>query len=233
MPESVLVIPRADLFPAEVGSFTGYRSLAAEADRASESAWDPLARCSTSARFLLRTEAETDATWKQLIPYAAILRPADQGLEVFWMRRRKGASEVRLHEKASIGVGGHVNPVDGAVSRAEPGSVSQIIEAGLLREIEEEIVGPAGRPVRGHLQRVGWINDDRNEVGRVHFGVAYSLLVGEVEVRVRETDRLEGAFLSIDEALSRSHELETWSTFLLQGLLDERELLSRASIQSG
>ena len=59
-------------------------------------------------RYLPRPAAEIDPASKQLIPYVVVR----QDLRVFLMERSSAGGDARLHGKASIGVGGHLNPVD-------------------------------------------------------------------------------------------------------------------------
>ena len=78
--------------------------------------WDAISArfCKPSAEhgeFRPRAEAETDPSWKQLIPYL-VLR---DGERIFLMRRTKAGGDERLHDRYTIGVGGHVNPEDGDV----------------------------------------------------------------------------------------------------------------------
>src|SRR4051794_41901099 len=54
---------------------------------------------------------EQDPTWKQVIPYP-VLRDGDRW---FLMRRTRSGGDARLHDRYSIGVGGHVNPEDGGL----------------------------------------------------------------------------------------------------------------------
>ncbi len=55
--------------------------------------------------YLPRAEAETDPSFKQLVPYV-VLRWRD---EVFHYTRGKRATETRLQALRSIGVGGHIS----------------------------------------------------------------------------------------------------------------------------
>ena len=154
--------------------------------------------------FVERRHAEMDSSFKQVIPYCLVLR----GDEVLVMRRLSGGGEARLHGKRSVGVGGHINPIDGM------GAGDDIVAAGLRREVEEElhIDGP------WEVETVGLLNDDSTDVGSVHVG-----LVGVVrtaaEVRVRETDTLEGQFVSLDELrrllVEERDTFETWSALVL------------------
>ncbi len=242
MPERVLVVPRRDLLPdadaghgasrSSGGELCGFRAL-----RDGEAREDLAARL-RGARYVLRDAAEDDPSLKQLIPYAVVVRrpPAAtpegpisrDGLagldgDVFLMRRTRGGSESRLWDLHSIGVGGHVNPVDG--DPVSPGSnVETIVEAALRREIDEELVGAGG----AQLRLVGCLNDDSNAVGRVHFGLVYLCEVGVLEangqdVAVRETDQLEGEFVPVTSLAQRRETMESWSAHLVDGLCAERE----------
>lgn len=103
--------------------------------------------------FMPRPEAEQRPDYKQIIPYV-ILRRGD---EVFVTRRLNKGGEARLHGKISIGIGGHINPVD------EQGD---LLMRGLWREIHEEVE----LDKHGELSPCGFINDDSNAVGSVHLG---------------------------------------------------------------
>ena len=77
-----------------------------------------LTRAFECGRFVDRAEAEANPDWKQWIPYG-VLRcgqlptpmPEDER-GVFTVQRSRGQSETRLHGSWSIGLGGHINPVD-------------------------------------------------------------------------------------------------------------------------
>ena len=62
-----------------------------------------------NGEFRPRAEMENDRTWKQVIPYL-VLR---DGPRYFLMRRTQAGTDARLHDRWSIGVGGHLNPGDG------------------------------------------------------------------------------------------------------------------------
>jgi predicted NUDIX family phosphoesterase len=112
-----------------------------------------------AAEFRPRTaELEADPTWRQLIPY---------GVLTFWGRvfayRRGAGSEARLASRASLGLGGHVNPGDAT----RP--VSTLL-AALYRELAEE----AGASYFDHaLDCLGLIDDDSEPVGAVHLGIVF------------------------------------------------------------
>ena len=191
--EQVYVIPRDHCFgpgPAPQGFRPG-------------GVLDALGRARAHARFVPRGAAETDASLKQLIPYAVVRR----GDEVFLLRRLATQSEARLHNLYSIGVGGHVNPPD-ALDGHDP------VEAGLRRELHEELVVEGDIEIRP----LGLLNDDATPVGAVHLGIVYEVRAERARCAVRETDRMEGRFVPLAEAARHRAGMETWSQFLLDPL---------------
>ena len=158
-------------------------------------------------RFEPRARMETDPSYKQLIPYL-VLRDAER---YFLMRRTKGGADARLHDRWSIGVGGHIDPGDAGV------------EGGLQREWREELVAdfePVFRPV-------ALLNDDTTEVGAVHLGIVCVADAAGRPVTVRETDKLSGAFATPAEVTAGAEHLETWSRLVFDalesGVIEPRE----------
>jgi predicted NUDIX family phosphoesterase len=158
-----------------------------------------------------REYAERTPTLKQVIPYSLVT----QNEQVFLMQRLSKGGESRLHNKLSIGVGGHINPVDlpaetDFTPRRNP------LSAASRREVAEELHVLGNYEVRS----VGILNDDTNAVGAVHVGLVQVITVGG-PVEVRETDQLTGQFSTHSE-LQRMHEqgsnFETWSSLLLPHL---------------
>jgi len=155
----------------------------------------------TDGRYLDRPLAEDDPTHKQLIPYVVV---RDDRL-TFLMERTAAGGDPRLHGKASIGAGGHLNPVD---EGEDP------LDAGLRREWAEELV--ADWPPEFRL--VGFLNDDSNPVGAVHLGVVFTVEAHGRPVTVREDDKLTGAFVEADAIASAWDRLETWSQLVADAL---------------
>ena len=158
--------------------------------------------------FVERARAERTPSWKQIIPYTLL---SAEG-RVLLVRRKKAGGESRLHDKLSIGIGGHVDSVD-ALRAAELGEMNPLA-AGSRRELEEEvhIQGPF------QLSSLGLLNDDSNPVGAVHLGLVQ---VAEIDgtVQVREEDILDGRMVSTDELgalLTEGANFETWSAILAQ-----------------
>jgi predicted NUDIX family phosphoesterase len=118
------------------------------------------------------------------------------------MRRSKAGGDERLHDRYTIGVGGHVNPEDGDVL------------GGLKREWDEEIE----TEFEPEFQPIGVLNDDENAVGAVHLGLVYVADAGGRPVDIREKHKLEGAFATVDDVGAVADKLETWSALLFDFL---------------
>ena len=199
MGEQVLVVPREILFCNEATAFQGFRE---------ESAEPYLQMIAESSLFLPRDEVEEDPSYKQIIPYAVVSYCADShGEEWFLMQRKKGGGEKRLHNLYSLGVGGHINPVDDEINK-------EIVERALLRELHEELFVPDAL----EISPIGLLNDDSNPVGEVHFGMVYKITVQERAVEVREHEQLKGAFTPIEDLGNRAAEMETWSRLICEGV---------------
>lgn len=150
--------------------------------------------------FMPRPEAEERPDFKQIIPYVILCR----GEEIFVTRRLNKGGEARLHGRISVGIGGHINPVD------EQGDT---LMRGLWREINEEV----GLASHGELRPCGFINDDSNAVGSAHLGACFMLPV-EGEVSVRETEKLEGLWMTKQELENNFDSMETWTQIALEVL---------------
>ncbi len=180
MSELVYVVPRAAVIEGE--GWLGIRT---------EGAATLLRTIAETGRFAPRAAMELDPAYKQVIPYL-VLRDAERW---FLMRRTRAGGDARLHDRWSIGVGGHLNPGD------------TDLDGGLAREWREELV--AGFDPSPRL--VGLLNDDTTEVGRVHLGVVYVADAAGRPVGVRETDKLTGAFVDGATVRAVEEDLETWS----------------------
>ncbi|MCC6741949.1 MAG: NUDIX domain-containing protein [Planctomycetia bacterium] len=191
MVEQVLVVPRTELFgPTHNPHGFGTRNLGFYRDR--------IAR---HARFVDRPPAEEDPSLKQIIPYAMVRC----GRRVLTLTRLAKQTEKRLHNKMSIGVGGHINP---------DGGLEGIVERGLRRELEEELHVRA----EARIRPVGYINDDSSPVGSVHFGLVFEVLAATEDVSVRETELMEGGFRDAGELPALAERMESWSRFLVDHL---------------
>jgi predicted NUDIX family phosphoesterase len=185
--ELVYVVPRAVVMGSD--GWHGLRTSSAD---------DLVAAIGRAGDFRPRPAMERDPGWKQVIPYL-VLR---DGPRYFLMRRTRAGGDARLHDRFTIGVGGHLNPGDGGIDR------------GLLREWQEEMTADFVPPF--HL--VGLLNDDTTDVGRVHIGVVYVADAEGRAVAVRETEKLSGDFVPPERVAEVADALETWSRIVFEAL---------------
>lgn len=194
--ENILVVRRS-LFD-EIGAFQGFIS---QADRYLNAFFQP-----GNAFFIPRPDAEQDPSHKQLIPYCVFVHEG----RVLRYIRGGSSGEKRLTAKKSIGIGGHVNDIDtrgGAFD--ETGYL-----AAVHREISEELI------INGSYadRIIGLINDDSNEVGRVHLGVVHLVELDTDDVTPGEAAIAEPAFVRLDEVMNDIDHLETWSQIVVRAV---------------
>jgi len=186
--EQVLVVPTAAVL-AELGGGSAWHGILP----AGQAAMADLIR--RRGEFGPRSALEDDPAWKQVIPYP-ILRDRRRW---FLMRRTRAGSDVRLHDRYSIGVGGHVNPGDGGLD----GDLSGALRREWTEELDVDFL-PSFR-------FIGLLNDDTTAVGAVHLGLVYEGDAAGRPVAIRETDKLTGRFAETHEVAAVADRLETWS----------------------
>ncbi len=156
--------------------------------------------------FAPRSAAEGDPSLKQIIPYVLLVH---SGKVLHYVRGKK-AGEQRLVSKGSIGIGGHINDADESLFSYDEYSY----HSGVQREVNEEIQVSCA-----YTNRVAaLLNDDSNEVGRVHLGVVHVFTLESDSVSKRESMITQVGFLSEDELRDRRDQLESWSQICLDHL---------------
>ena len=159
-------------------------------------------------RFIPRPQAETDPSYKQLIPY--VIMSCD-GKYLSYVRGRR-AGEARLTGLRSIGIGGHINPTDDMpLFNAD---FYQTYISAVEREVAEEV------SVKGsHSDKiVALLNDDSTEVGSVHLGIVHHWILDSPNVGRREQVITQMAFMSPAELREVRDSMETWSQLCLAHL---------------
>jgi predicted NUDIX family phosphoesterase len=190
--EQVLVVRREDIFPD--GAWHGFVT-------------DHLDRYQRVIRdrhlFMPRPEVEEDPNFQQIIPYV-VFRHRDR---YFLTHRLRASSEKRLRKQYSLGVGGHINPQD--LTSGDP------ILDGLKREWEEEVV------YHGHFDAtlIGLLNDESAPVSKVHLGVVFLVDGDTPDIAIRETKKLGGELLTLEEMKSLYLQMESWSQIVYDRLV--------------
>ena len=194
--EQILVVNRKELFNNEENHFYGFIE---KNDDKTKKIIDTF----ESYEVKRRGDMEEDPSYKQLIGYV-LLKDLNTN-EVLVYKRLVGGGEARLHGKASVGIGGHMNEVEGK-------TIFEMLKINAARELNEE-VGVSEEEALNNLHFIGLINDDKTEVGQVHVGVVYECKVDKSKVEVKENDTLVIKWMTAEEAKAEEN-YETWSEFL-------------------
>ena len=164
-----------------------------------------------------RGDVEEDTTYLQPIP-SIILKRGD---EYFAYKRLEGGGEERLHNMGSLTIGGHMN-----LEQEEYWNFEHLLALGAARELEEEIyiLDKNGKEINNHFEItkempiVGLIYSDKTPVDSVHLGLLAIITIPEEwDIKVKETDALEGSFKTLDEI--KEMNLENWSKMALNVLV--------------
>jgi predicted NUDIX family phosphoesterase len=192
--EQVLCVKREDIFPD--GAWHGFIS-------------DQLDRHQAVIRerhlFKPRAEVEDDPSFQQIIPYVVFRH----GHRYLLTHRLRASSERRLRKQYSLGVGGHINPGD--LEGGDP------IQDGLKREWEEEVIYDG----RFEAKLLGLLNDESSPVSKVHLGVVFLVDGDSPDIAIRETTKLAGQLLTLEEMRIYYLEMESWSQMVFDRLLKD------------
>lgn len=152
-------------------------------------------------QWLERAEAEANEKYKQIIPYILIFNKVSK---TFVTYQRHG-NENRLHGLFSIGVGGHINPIDAE----DANSVVEIIWKSLFRELNEELQCVEKEK---KIDFIGIINEEKTKTGRTHLGLVFLLSTNEFPDGGDELLNMQWA--NGDE-LKDKFKMELWSKMAL------------------
>jgi predicted NUDIX family phosphoesterase len=189
--ERVLVVPAAVFHDA--GLFQGFSP---RVDHYLARLLDP-----AHLSYKSRAEAESDPSYKQLIPYV-VLKWQDQ---LFHYTRGQRATETRLQALRSVGVGGHISADDNNLFDSP-------YREAMFREVAEEVYLETAYTER----TLGLINDDSTPVGQVHLGIVHVFELAEPKVQRREQALTRAGFARIEDLRAERDQFETWSQIVLE-----------------
>ena len=187
MQEQILVIKRTTLFDNQP-AWNGINNKNIESI---------VAIIADHQEYMMRSLAETDFSYKQIIPYM-IFTFEDK---YFVMQRKATASEQRLAGKLSLGIGGHMNQED---------MHGKTIFDWAQREFEEEVSYTGNLKIK----TLGILNDDSNDVGKVHVGLVL-LLEGDNDQIFIKSEHKNGNLMTKQECLEKLELFESWSQLIL------------------
>jgi predicted NUDIX family phosphoesterase len=196
--EQILVVPREQLFNDEKNAFNGFIGK-------DDEKYNEIIRTFNQFDVKRRGDMEEDPSYKQLISYVIIRSEDDDETLVY--KRLDGGGESRLHGLLSIGVGGHMNDVEGSAG------IDDKLSVNAKRELEEEI---GLQPSKlDDIEIIGLINDDDNEVGQVHIGLVLKVNVAKADVKNMEADTLSLSWQK-NSSLKEMSPYESWSELIIR-----------------
>jgi len=205
--EQVLVVERKTI--DNIGAFQGFTH---EVDR--------YFTIFENAFFMDRSKAEKDPSHKQIIPYVIF---EYNGKYLSYIRGKEGG-EARLVGGRSIGIGGHINPVDASPSpfihndiydtAYEATFYRKAYSEAVEREVNEEVSVKSAYTDK----IIALINDDSNEVGSVHLGIVHLRKLQLPEIVSNESMISDLTFMSRAELIKNRNTLETWSSLCVDVL---------------
>ena len=159
-----------------------------------------------NCRFVRRGDAENNEELKQLIPYVIVTH----GDKILCYVRGKKSGEARLTDKASIGIGGHINDSDGSLATKD--DIISSYRLAMEREINEELNIPGGYS----YSTVCILNDDSNSVGRVHLGIVHRVVTNDEDVTFAEPGVIMDVRWKTVAELKAMVTLESWSSICVE-----------------
>lgn len=154
-------------------------------------------------KFIMRYDAEYNPVFQQIIPYFLICNEDES--KFFVAERLQGDN--RLKGKLSLGFGGHINECDGPI---------EVVLHALVREMEEELnINPTSKAI--YLGTMRDITSSTND----HLGLIFAVKAKEGQVFIRETDNLEGKWMTQEEMFNGYGRFEGWSKYIIDYLYQE------------
>lgn len=150
-----------------------------------------------------RSKTESNPELKQVIVYSILIHNGT----VVRYRRGSGSGDLRLRGKYSLGFGGHISIKDGDV-------FPDLCFAAMMRELNEEL------SIKSSFRHkvVALLNDDSDEVGKVHFGIIIVFKLDSANIVANEIDILEIEFTSIAELKRNVRNYESWSKICIENI---------------
>lgn len=188
--EEILVVKRDELFKT-TSAWSGLKKVDFE---------EYLNLIQEKKEFLPRSLMEQDPAYKQIIPYLVF----EHNERFFLMQRTAQATEKRLQNKYSLGIGGHI--------RKEDMESSSLFDWA-RREFHEEV----NYTDAFEIEPLGMLNDDTNAVGQVHIGFVF-LLKGITPSISVKSELKSGELIDLQEMEHYVGKMESWSQMVYEFL---------------
>lgn len=188
--EQILVIRRTDLF-AKQAAWSGLKDVNFD---------EYLNIIQEKKEFLPRSIMEMDQQYKQIIPYL-VFKHEDK---YFLMQRSAKSTEQRLQSKYSLGIGGHI--------RQEDMTTGSLFDWA-RREFHEEV----NYQDEFAIKPLGILNDDSNDVGKVHIGFVFLLDGVSADISVK-SELKGGTLYTLPECKPFFNNMESWTQMVFEFL---------------
>lgn len=201
MEKETIVCVKKEVLDVNFGEFEGFK----------RSSYDELLRLikNHTVNMVRDDKLENNRNYLQLIPYISICNEVNDTrfTRVLAYNRGSKATEERLRQNWSIGIGGHWK-------------ANEDIHECVFREMEEECGDPIRSPelrAKAELDFFGFIFDKSNDVGMVHLGLAFKFydcpcFTPQGELAQLQTDWLTFKDLKVH---SQNNRVENWSKISL------------------
>jgi predicted NUDIX family phosphoesterase len=147
--------------------------------------------------YMRRGDAENNPEYKQPVSYGLIINPTTKQVFLYQRANTDEHAEMRLASNWAVGVGGHVEKVDDDLNP---------LKDSVRREVSEEVT------IAGDILDVvpiGYVNDDSNDVGKVHIGILYAIETNALQAASASPEMKTGGFVDITVAQELIKELNT------------------------
>ena len=158
-------------------------------------------------KFILRSDAEYDLSFQQIIPCALI---KDSYQEYFVIKRLKGNNESRLNGKYSLLIGGHIIPQDGYKHNIDKCIVRELRAATTIRSI----------PYYAN-QFYGYVQDQTSDLAD-HLGIVHHVTITNCykdKLEVKRPTENEGIWMSKSDLQKYYQEFDSWNRLIISFLL--------------
>ncbi len=164
----------------------------------------------SKGKYVLRSDAEYNPAFQQLIPY--VLISDTTGKRLFISQRIAG--EQRLLKDFSLGFGGHINPCDGN---------NNVIMNAFHRELKEEV---KINIYKDNIDFMGHVRDLKSSTSD-HLGFVF--IVKATKVSIRENKNLIGQWMSVEDLEKNYSNFESWSKHIINWLYLNKEFLKEGA----
>lgn len=155
--------------------------------------------------YINRWEAEGDSSFQQIIPYFFVTN--EDASKVFIAKRIDG--DHRLVNKLSLGFGGHIDSCDG---------FEQVVLKALTREMWEELdIEPLSKATYMGTMR------DMTSSTNDHLGLIFGIQAKEGQVFIRETEKLVGEWMTMQQLYDNYAKFENWSKYIIDFFCENKK----------